>query len=93
MFLVQVWYPFLCGDEAAFVVSNKEVESVEVLVFDSSREVLGDEMILFSTSHKIVELVDKFGSKFLEGSRTVHSTQKGVDVVLMGRNCLSFWKD
>ena len=86
--MCSVWYPFLCGDEASFVVSNKEVESVEVLVFDSSREVFGDEMILFRTSHKIVELIDKFGSKFLEGSRTVHSTQKGVNVVMMGRNCL-----
>ena len=65
VFLCSVWYPFLCGDEASFVVSNKELESLEVLVFDSSGEVLGGEMILFRTSHKIVELVDKFGSKFL----------------------------
>ena len=31
----------------SFVVSDEELESVEVLVFDSSREVFGDEMILF----------------------------------------------
>ena len=31
--------------EASFVVSDKEFESVEVFVFDSSREVFGGEMI------------------------------------------------
>ena len=66
MFLWSVWYPFLCGDEASFVVSNKALESIEVFVADSIPTEKYLEMILFWTSHEIVELVDKFGSKFLE---------------------------
>ena len=36
---------FSLRDEASFVVFDKEVESVEALVADSSREVFGGEMI------------------------------------------------
>ena len=90
MFLCSVWYPFLCGGEAFFVVSNKEVEWVEVLVAVSSREnTWRNHLAALSNSCEIVDLI----SKFLEGIRTVHSTQERCQFCPDGTKLFACWED
>ena len=55
-----VSFPFLCGDEASFVVSDKELGSVEMLVFDSSRE--GVNAVLMGRNCLSVSMIDKLNS-------------------------------
>ena len=83
-------YPLLCGNEASFFSPTKNLVRRGACLWFLQRSIWRwDDLVL--NSHKIVELVDKFGSKFFGGSRMVHSTQEGVIIVLMGRNCLPVW--